>query len=243
MDYRFFVKLFSQDSFREGFINGQLYMNPLSYFIKVEDESANNVADKHEGVSGWLQPDEHILKIGLPGEEIILTQDDFAGPITIKMDWVDNINVFCMTHLHSHGILSRPFYEHEVDKLKGYYKLPPKAENLGQYFALVWDEAEFMSRVIKKLDSLVASGEVLAYRCEPIVYFDEKETLKFDQFSLASVFNKRSSYSHQNEYRIAIYRASPDGEPFTLDIGHIGDIVKIGNTREFNEMIKLDLNK
>ncbi|HAV1534917.1 hypothetical protein [Enterobacter hormaechei] len=247
MDYKFFVKLFSQERYREDFINGRIYMNPLNYFMQVEDTSDNNVADKHEGVSAWLQPSQNTLTLTLPAipgteftesQTIVLTEKDLAGPIAVKMNWVDNINVFCMTYLHSHGMFSEPIPEDKIDKLNDYYKLPPEAENLGAYYAVVTDVTEFMRRLKYALTRLVDEGVVVDYNCEPVKYFDETTNLQNDQTSLTSLFYKRKSYSHQQEYRIAIDRSSGKGEPFVLDIGHIGDIVRIGKTKDFNSTIR-----
>lgn len=246
MDYKLFVKLFSQERFRDDFINGKIYMNPLSYFMKVEDANANNVADKHEGVSAWLQPDQNSLTLTLPAipgtpitepQTLIITEKDLAGPIAVKMNWVDNINVFCMTYLHSHGMFSKPIPEDDIGRLNNYYKLPPEAEHLGAHYAVVSDVAEFMRRLQAALDRLVEDGVVVDYNCEPVNYFDEKANLQNDQTSLTSLFYKRNSYSHQQEYRIAIDRISGEGEPYVLDIGYIGDIVHVGETKDFNSSI------
>ncbi|NQS80554.1 hypothetical protein [Pantoea agglomerans] len=251
MDYKLFVKLFSQEKFRDDFINGKIYMNPLSYFMEVEDDSANNVADKHEGVSAWLQPGQHTITLTLPAipgskvtesQTIILTEKDLAGPIAVKMNWVDNINVFCMTYLHSHGMLSKPIPQEKIDKLNDYYKLPPEAENLGAYYAVVTDVSEFMRRLKATLKRLVESGAVIDYNCEPVIYFDESTNLQNEQTSLTSLFYKRNSYSHQQEYRIAIDRSTGEGKPYVLDIGYIGDIVKLGVTKDFNSTIKFKFN-
>lgn len=243
MDYKLFVKIFTQERFRDDFINGRLYMNPLSYFVKVEDESENNVADKHEGVSAWLQPQGHALKMSLLGTDIEITEKDLAGPIAMRMNWVDNVNVFCMTYLHSHGMLSKPIPESEVEKLKGLYRLPEKAENLGVYFAVIADVVEFMNRVKSSLDRLADNGDLIGYMCNPVTYFNENDDHHVDETSLQSVFFKRSSYSHQREYRIAVDRNKSDSAPFTLDIGSIKDIVKVGEVKDFNNLINIQLNR
>ncbi|PWY39839.1 hypothetical protein DK261_19485 [Pseudomonas sp. RW409] len=51
-------------------------------------------------------------------------------------------------------------------------------------------------------------------------------------------FNKRDSYQHQREYRIALDRPDADGGPFTLEVGSLRDICAICPTSEINPLVE-----
>jgi hypothetical protein len=61
----YLVKFFSEEQHANQFIAGQLYLNRLSYFKKVEAASEDGRPDANEAVAVWWQPDDTISV--LPG--------------------------------------------------------------------------------------------------------------------------------------------------------------------------------
>ena len=77
----------------EEFIRaGHLYMNPLSYFVRLENEMLRG--DKDEGSTFCMQPDKAKLSIEIDGEfkEI----PGIVGPILFREDANLIANIFCM---------------------------------------------------------------------------------------------------------------------------------------------------
>jgi hypothetical protein len=240
-DIHFFVKVFSEESFRDEFLNGSLYMNALKYFRGLKEETKHNIADKHEGAYQVSQP--HELTLSVNGVQI--NPEDLVGPIIFSMNWMEQINVFCLTYLHSHGILSQDsFDEDEYELLKSYYRLPEESYNLGEYAAVIHNVPEFMKRVKRELGRCIDNQEIDEYSYKPVEYYDgNTDSFAIDDASLDSAFKKNNKYAHQSEFRVAVRRENDECKEYRIEIGDIRDIVWVCNTKEINENIKVVAKK
>ncbi|KAA5971991.1 MULTISPECIES: hypothetical protein [unclassified Pantoea] len=240
-DIPVFVKVFNEVKFRDEFINGSLYMNTLKYFRGLKEDKKNNIADKHEGAYRVNQPTE--LKLTVNGKPI--DSKNIIGPVIFSMKWMEQINVFCMTFLHSHGILNKEvFNDNEYELLKSYYKLPDESYNLGDYAVVIINVQEFLKRVELALTRLIDANQVEDYDFKPVDYYDESAvSFSIDEFSLESAFKKNSKYSHQSEFRIAVLRENSECKEFRLEVGSLEDIVYICNTQEINDKLKVTAKK
>jgi len=157
--FGFFVKIFSSEEYRNEFIKGNLYMNPLKYFIDLEEEHSGNVGDKHEALSAWLQPSEMRLILELKGQKFEIPSSDIAAPIAIKRTHFDSVNVLCLMSLHSHDIsLDGSISAEQVELLKEYFSVPEDVVNLGEYAVIIPNIALFLEKVKVASQHLVDNG-------------------------------------------------------------------------------------
>ncbi|MFB4412719.1 hypothetical protein [Pantoea sp. ANP04] len=238
--FGFFVKVFSQDKYREDFLNGDLYMNTIKYFRDYEEAQSGNIGDKNEGVSAWLVPEGLQIKFNPPGmEPFTITSKDLAAPVVIKRNAHENINVLCLTYLHSHGIsLDDRISEDDFNKLQRYFTLPEEAKNIGEFAVIIPSVPEFISRVRKAADKLISSGAVRGLIAKEVTYYDKEKSLSLENFDDA-VFHKQSEYSHQSEYRVCLNRDAILSEPYTFKIGSLRDIALSCQISEVNSMYEL----
>lgn len=236
-----FVKVFKERKYREDFLEGSLYMNPLKYFKGLKEEKDNNVADAHEGAYRVSQPHELLMSVN----GVNLNPKDIIGPVIFNMTWMEQVNVFCMTYLHSHGILNQEsFDDDELEKLKSHYKIPTESYHLGDYSVVIHNVPEFLKRVQLALEKLGSVNEIYDYLMKPVEYYDElNDSFSFDEYSIDSAFKKNTRYSHQSEYRIAIVRDNPNSSPFVLQVGDLKDISWVVETTKINQYLKVDAKK
>lgn len=240
-DIPFFVKVFSESVFREEFLSGSLYMNALKYFRSLKEETKGNIADKHEGAYQVSQP--HELTLSVNGVQI--NPKNLVGPIIFSMNWMEQINVFCLTYLHSHGILDQDsFDDDEYELLKSYYRLPEESYNLGEYAAIIHNVPEFINRVELALRRCIDGYKIDEFVFKPVEYYDEAtDSFIIDDSSLDGAFKKNRKYSHQSEFRIAVRRENNECKEYRLEIGDIRDIVWVCNTKEINNNLKVIAKK
>ncbi|MBJ8972722.1 hypothetical protein [Citrobacter braakii] len=236
----FFVRIFSEEKYRDDFIKGNLYMNTIKYFREYEDIHSGNVGDKHEALSAWLQPANIRMIIKHPKGDIVIPGSEIAAPIALRRNRFDSINVFCLTVLHSHGITLDDYVsEEDFEKLKAYFTLPDDVCNLGRYAAVIPNTGLFLERVRAAAQALVDAEEAIGLVCQQVTYYDIKDSLSLEDENDA-IFHKQKNYEHQREFRIAFDRGSEVAEPFTLKIGDISDIAIPVLTADINKYVKLE---
>jgi hypothetical protein len=179
--------------------DGLLFMNSLSYFIKLESDPLNPLkGDVYEGTDHITQP-KHIGQFAFYHPSVGKTEADQSelGAIRTSLDRTKSCNVYCMV------AITRLGNEESVDK---------RNINLGDYFVCVTNPKEFLNRISRAAQQHEFHGE-----CELIKYYDQ------DEYSgKLSRFNKRSIYSYQNEFRVVIESCSK--QPLRFYIGDIQDI-------------------
>lgn len=236
------ARVFSNEEYKESFLDGNLYMNTIDYFRKYEEELEGNVGDKYEALTGWMHPHEFILEIEVNGVKHTLNPDDIAGAVAISMKAHDYANVFCMTHLHSHDIdMSKIRGEEELKLAKQYFTLPKEVEKLGEYMIVITKPSEFLRRVRIEAQRLLDNDDALYYQSKQVIYYDAAtKSIMLDNGDDA-LFYKQSKYAHQNEFRLCLVRDNPDNEPCTMRIGDIRDISMEIKTRDFNSLMEIKL--
>jgi hypothetical protein len=165
--------------------------------------------DPHEGVAYMLQGRGALFQIQ-NDDGVYQTIATVAGPIRSISDRDRATNVFCMYALRA----SAPMVD---------------SQNIGfgDAYAVVLHHDEFMRRVKVAVSKI---GHQLAY--ELVEYVDEAS-----YEGPMGVFKKISSFAHQSEFRIALLPGK--GKPYTLDVGDLSDIVKVGPLQELNQRIHL----
>ena len=92
----FLVKFFEKEIHAKKFVHGEIFARKLSEFKQAEDSNESGRMDRNEGTTALLQPGKYSLKIN-----DMDISDDLAGPLQVQMDWVGDLNVFCLHAAHS----------------------------------------------------------------------------------------------------------------------------------------------
>ncbi|CNC78715.1 Uncharacterised protein [Yersinia intermedia] len=239
--YGFLVKVFSTEKYREDFLDGKLYMNTIKYFKEYEEEKNNNIGDKNEAVTAWLQPKGLRLIIHPPGmDEIIITEKDILGPIIIRTNNHDSYNVLCLTVLHSHEFsINELLTEEQIEQVRGYFKMPEESLNLGAYAVIIPNIPEFISRIKRAAQSLIDSNEANYFSARKLIYYDSNESLSLENTADA-VFHKQKEYEHQSEFRLCLDRGKGTEDAYFFNVESLRDIAFPIPTSEINSKIKLE---
>jgi hypothetical protein len=223
----FLVKIFDDEKYARDFRSGKLFANKLSYFRNLEEDQNSNRGDMHEGVVSWYQPDQ--IKLEINGR----TLTDLAGPVSVKMNWHDHLNIFCIYAAHS-GEFDHLSHENLAD-FKKQLEIPEDCLNLGKHAVVVTNFTQFMDRVkaATRKNNYGLNASLVDYY-NPDTFsgtFSEEE----------AVFKKRNEYSHQKEYRFAFDIGVTGKEPLFLDIGDISDITTQCNVAGINKLLEIKL--
>lgn len=237
-EFGVFVKVFSQEKYREDFLNGKFYMNTIKYFKEFEEEASNNIGDKNEAITAWLQPENIQITFDVNSmHPFTIHGKDIADPVAIRTHCHDNYNVLCLTHLHSHGIdMSKPVSYEESEMLKKYFNLPSESANLGDYAVIIYDIPAFIERLTIAAKKMIDTHQIFSFKADKVKYYDKDKTLSLDDGEEA-VFHKQSDYKHQSEYRVCIDRRVPYSEPLIFDMENIKDISLECLTSEINSKL------
>lgn len=217
----YLIKFFTQKEYAEQFMDGNLYMNRLSFFKKIEDTCDDGRLDRHEAISHWWQPHDLIIKLNVPKiGEIKLTKTDLAAPVSMAFDIHNDLHIFSMY------AMSADEYE-DVEKLREQLKIDKRCCDFGEH-AVIVPAVKFIE---KSKVALIRNNR--KSRMASVNYFDD-ETFHGSIDKMKIPFNKLKKYSYQNEFRICIDNKTKGDDPF---------ILRIGSIREFSALVKSsDLN-
>lgn len=226
------VRFFKQESHRDDFLRGDLYMNRLRYFKHYEEAEKCNIGDKHEGLTGWIQPDDVKMKIenNKTGETFYI--DGFVKPVRLGYLHHDDYHVYCMSALYFDDETD---YE-DLDALRTEVMLKLDRGDLGDYCSVIFGVEQFFSRLDKMLfdedqkDHNVGRGLVQYYDADTF-----SGTFDGDDAFL----RKANSFSHQREFRIFTWNGTKGNNPRILNIGDLSDIVFNCHKSEFNKYVTL----
>lgn len=229
------VRFFKTEAHRETFLRGDLYMNRLKYFKIYEEEDPCNIGDRHEGTSGWFQPDEVRFKItnNVTGEEHILK--DFAGPIVMGMNHHNDYHVYCMSALYTE---TEARFE-SLEAAKACIMLDVETGDLGNYCTIV-DASPFMARLDKALRGEQTEG--CGHGRGMVEYFDPKTFSGSFDGDLA-IFRKKNCFSHQKEFRVFVYDGTTGDDPKVFSIGDLSDIALNCHKSDLNVLISAEMSK
>lgn len=219
----FFVK-FIKTKYQEQFLDGELVIRDLDYFIGSEKEQEKGMADKNEGAMVLNSAPIKIgdREIGSHGYE----------HLSISSDLVKQMPVLCLF-----AIKRSMFKEKEVNEKEVKYQLQFEngvLEHMKEHFGedvLLIEAGPFIKRV--KNVCLEKEFQVID---RLVKYFDfsvdEEERIRLIKniFNPEIAFVKDDFFQSQNEYRFAFpsEKIDENREPksFLLAIGNIRDIAK-----------------
>lgn len=223
----FFVKTFSEPSHADKFLDGLLYMNPMDYFVRLDECESIGRGDRHEGVSAWLQPNEIQLEIN----GIRIDSADLAGPVSLQSHRHLAENIFCMHAGYVGGNAPSEFAT--TVEFEQAVKIPLQNISLGQCSAVITNVKEFLQRV-----KIAAGRQNVALRGQLVNYYDPTTFCGLIAEEVTP-FSKQIRFAYQREYRLVANRQYSDPSPYTLDIGSLRDIAHMISIETLNANIKI----
>jgi hypothetical protein len=225
----------------DEFIQGKLHLNRLSYFKHLEDAADSERPDKGEALSHWLQPKGIVIKFSVPGVgEVEIKDTDLAGPISMSIDYHDNLHIFCLLAMRVTGfeLIEGGFdcAENEVAELEAQLRIDERNFAFGEY-AVVVRAVDFLSRLKEVLKK---RGDI--FRGRLVEYYDD-ETFNGEIPIEEIPFWKQKKYSHQREFRICINSKTKGNDALDIEMGNIGDISALMESSKINEMFKVETRK
>jgi hypothetical protein len=202
-----------------------LFSNRLSYFKRLEENEIANRGDKHEGVVAWYQHQN--VELELNGHIF----KDIAAPISIQMNYLNNLNVFCMFAAHTGKF--NEVSEQNIGDFKRQVEIPEDCNKLGEIAIVVTIPNKFIERVKAAVinNNFGLSAGLVEYYCPKTFHGSFSET--------ESIFRKHSDFEHQKEYRFAFKTGTEGDSPLFLEIGDISDITiqcKVSDINKFLEV-------
>jgi hypothetical protein len=218
----FFLKVFERESFMEDFLNGKIYMNRLSYFIKPEKAEEDNRADHREALCSIWQPNE--VTIDINGYKLT----ELAGPIESRYENSKYLHAFCLftgaiaeqNFLNPHG---------NIPEINEGLRVPESCGKLGEYYVVIHNTENFIERIVQAVKQEGYGKQAQAGMVE---YYDP-ETFSGD-FGRRFALYKTQNFSHQKEYRFVIDTKTIGDDPLIVNIGDIRDIASISETWDVN---------
>ena len=208
---RILMKTYAEKKHALAFIQGTMFANPLSHFKQLEERDIRR--DTEEGIMTIPLTEGFKLEItsNVIDEPILLHRDELAEPPTLRPNWFDPINLFCMHLINFHR-----------EGNTGTLTIPSRATSFGRYAVVILDVDEFIRRVRK-----VVSGAGYGLRYKPVEYYDPTTGIHTNPTTLEPIFTKRNDYQEEQKFRFAIDRRLAVPSPLELDIGPIHDIAKL----------------
>ncbi len=223
----FLVKVFENEDFADQFLKGNVFAKRLSYFRKLEEGEDANRSDQHEGVVSWHQPGK--VNIEINGRLIT----DLAGPVSVKMHWHDQLNVFCIYAAHSGEF--EGVSEDNLLSFKKQLEIPEECLKLGGCAVLITSVSQFIDRVRKSVER-----NNYGMTAGLVEYYDP-ETFHGSFSETESIFRKRDEFKHQKEYRFAFDTGIQGDDPLILNVGDISDIAFKCKVTDINSFLDVKL--
>ena len=222
------AKFFSKERYAEQFISGSLHANRLVFFRNLEGD--DNRADAYEGV-GLLRGDTDLSASinGSKTEKIKIPECEFAGPLEVRMNWTEHVNLLCMHAVHSGDYTNIPVGRIDQSK-KEQIKIPNESLDFGEHAVLITKVSQFVERVknaVRETEDYGLIGRLVKYDDDPSI----------DVTGVDTIFHKRERYKNQREYRFAVFTGSDICDPLVLETGDLSDIAFRCKSGEINEKI------
>jgi hypothetical protein len=219
----FFIKFFTEEIYADQFVAGELYLNTLSFFKRIEKEGSDGRFDSTEAVATWWQPDDILIKLNAPGiGSAEISRKDLAAPVSTSIGAQDYVHVFCLYAVHMTGfeLLENgkvKFFEKGADELRQQLRIDERCFKFGK-FAVVISAVPF----IKKLrEALTSQGH--KFKDKLVRYYDD--TVFHGTIPTSEVpFRKQKRFSYQQEYRVCVYPTVMHDSPITIKIGNISSM-------------------
>ncbi len=207
-----FLKFGSLENMTDLLENGTIYMNPIQYFRKIEDEELRG--DKYEGASKIIN--------SLPGTfKIPNIEREFNYQ---KIHLVESFgevlgNIYSLYCISSHGF-PNPF-ECKIDLRNNHF---------GTHCVLIKDNQFFLDSIENELKS-----QGLKFHHGFINYYDKKE-----KSGKLNLFEKPNEFEYQKEFRI--YVENDQIKPIVLRLGSLKNKAELTSTKDALSILLKPLN-
>jgi hypothetical protein len=204
-----FLKFGNQRDVEDLLLNGTIYMNPVQFFRKLEDEELRG--DKYEGVSriwNWPPGEFEIPAIGYKGKYISLHLKESYEQVLG--------NIYSLYCISSRG-WSNPD-EFSIDK---------RVSRFGSHCLMIKDIPKFLSLIESHLQKLH-----LKYVHGFVDYYDREAVNR-----RINLFEKPLEFEYQKEFRFYVDREASDKLVFQL--GSLENIAEIQPSHIIVDQLKL----
>ena len=208
------VKFFDRKEYAEQMMDGIIRAGRLKGFRKTEDAARRDNLEGTillEGVTLTIKTDD--------GDSFTVKPEDLAEPIEMRLDWIGDLNVFCMTGFRPQGPGPWPSWP-AVDRFMGQIAASlPSCRKFGGHAVVITDRREFLARINRaaELQDWQATTGLVSY-------YDTYPPEIQGTRSVAPAFLKPRDFCMEREFRIALNTGTTGDCPVTLDIGGIRDI-------------------
>lgn len=199
--------------FAEDLLNGNLYMNTLDYFRKVEGNSAQG--DPIEGVCGTIRKNQ-LRQMGFHYDPVLVEQ--MGEKVILLSDNYGFGNIFCLYRLQID------------DDRKLIYKPDEKLRNFNdkevetKVVIRIKDTGTFLHRVDIALQKALEENTIEYGIYGGVEY--KSAWLNADGPGERSSFHKEPSYAYQKEWRLCLLRYVWGKDAFSLPVGDLHDIAE-----------------
>ncbi|WP_127075863.1 hypothetical protein [Rhodomicrobium lacus] len=212
----YFIKFFSEERYAESFMRGQLYLNRLSYFRKLEcsiDDDGR--ADTHEGVAMWWQPQDIRINLSVPGiGDIEITKDDLAAPVSTSYQYHEDLHIICLYSIYTngYGAVDGKFHldKEQAADFQSQILIDERCLKFGSY-AVITPAVPFLAQV---KEALQRRGQW--FRGSLVEYYDDE--MFHGEFASQDVaFKKQKQFAYQKEFRICLQTGTQGEDPIFLE--------------------------
>jgi len=151
----YFIKFFREERHADQFIKGNLHLNRLAYFKKLENNYDDGRADANEAVAMWWQPHDLVIDLTFPGIGATkITKDDLAAPVSMSFEFHDHLHIFCLYAVSTTGFATvdgkLDLAENEAAELQGQLEIDERCFRFGS-FAVITPAVPFLAQVKEEL--------------------------------------------------------------------------------------------
>lgn len=216
------VKMFKTKEHADAFRNGKLYANTLEYFQRREEN--RNQFDPDEGVI-HLPVNNTVFTIG----DQIITPDSGLLGMSMAPNHLKRINIVCLYAMHSGELPDPNSLPADINPYRHEFEIPQISQtDFGPHAVAITNVKKFRDRIDKALTQMREKKLIRRFDRRMVTYTDFGTMFdsagNFLVYTLAPAFVKRSKFSHENEFRIAVDFNDLRKQPRTIDIGDISDI-------------------
>lgn len=211
-----FLIRISENKYIESTRSGFLYMNPLSFFRKIEQKG---VGDEEEGI------------MSTNGLGNIIYNGEVVAKVKNIKTFID-CPIFCASSIYLNQVeIGHYEYTFPSEMLKEF--MPDSTK---QYSLLLLQKEDFIQRIDKALLKKNLQGYT-----RDVKYTDEIKTFSQKEF-YKYAFRKRPIYEYQHEWRLVINMGIDKNEHYILDIGDISDITRQYPIKNNEQGFKLEVH-
>lgn len=233
-----FIKFFQNEKWAEDFIKGEMHLNRLSVFKKMEElYQKDGRPDAHEAVAMWWQPHGFYMTMNVPRVgSAVITEKDLAAPTSMSFEHHDHFYVLCLHSIYTSGLpISGDKLRLEgpglIDEIRRQIQIDPRCFRFGSHAVLI-NARPFMKRL-----TTVLRQESRKFTHNLVHYYDET-TFNGEIPQGRILFSKQKRFEYQREFRIAVEPIILGTDPLIVNIGHISQFAGKAPSHKLNEMLQ-----